>query len=420
MKRILTIIFIITLQLPVFCQETTENHFIEIKSSVIQPFLQYTNQFDDDYDLELKQSYSLSVSTRWVELVSTDHNNKIVYWLRAKEHYEIGKKGNNINIISKNRQAEIEANFFAELERICPTGNRNFTDEIREHKKAKKPAYRDSVRSARLYKGLNLLESYRKTQQVSDEFYALCKSYLNVRYYTYPSPNSKLLSHDDKKNLQRIQNDELLFAKLYRSYLTLVACKDSLQGHSREYANFSLVKRSFDNKEKAFTEVAIQYLKESYSLEYAEYVKRLVAQTSNQADGMLTDYSGKKVRFSSLLKASNGKIIYVDFWASWCSPCKAELPLSLALHKANPNVAFLYLSIDSNINAWKKAVVEQALDPKSCYLIDKEKESTIAKQYKIKTVPHYLIFDKKGNLFDRDAPRPSESNKLTQIFKAIQ
>jgi len=419
MKPILTIISIIAFHLCAFCQHTAESGRVVIESSVPQPYLNYTDQFGDDRDLEYKQSYNLTTSTKWMELVNTCGNHKAFYWLRTSEHYGIAKKGDGITITSTNRQAQTEANFFAELEHICPSGSRKITDELREYKKAKTPAYRDSVRSARLSKGLELLDSYHKSQQVSDEFYMLCKSYLNIVSYTYPSSIAKLLSQNDRKNLKEAQTDELLFTNLYRSYLNIIGI-DLLNGQSHEYAAFSFVKRSFDKKEKSFTEVANSYLKEATNLEYAEYVKRLAIQTSNTSDGMLTDYSGKKVSLSSLLKASKGKIIYVDFWASWCSPCKAELPFSLALHKANPNVIFLYLSMDSNINAWKKAVDEQGLDPKNCYLIDKEKESTIAKLYKVKAIPHYLIFDKKGKQVSIAIPKPSEPSKLTKLFNHLE
>ncbi len=420
MKIILAIISIITIPLCAFCQHTAESVRVVIKSSVPQPYLNYTDQFGDLYDLEYKQTYNLTSSSKWLELVNTSSKKKAIYWLRARENYRIAKKGDGITITSTNRQAQTEANFFTELEQICPSGNCTLTDLMREHKRAKNPVYRDSVRSVRLSKGLNLLDLHHKSQQVSDEFYMLCKSYLNITYYTYPSPIVKVLSQNDRADLQQAQTDELLFTTLYRNYIGIIACKDSLKKQSREFVNFSLVKQSFDKKEKSFTEIANNYLKESTNLEYSEYVKKLAIQTSNTSDGMLTDYYGKKVSLSSLIKASKGKIIYIDFWASWCSPCKAELPFSLALHKANPNVAFLYLSMDSNINAWKRAVTEQGLDPKRCYLIDKEKESTIAKQYKVKTIPHYLIFNKNGVIINSNAPRPSESKELSHIFNTIQ
>ena len=128
MKVILAIASIIAIPLCAFCQHTVKSGSVVIESSVSQPYLSYTDPFGDDYNLEYKQSYTLTTSSKWIELVNTNCSYKAVYWLRAGEHYSIEKKGNKITITSTNIQAQVEANFFAELERICPTGSRNFTD----------------------------------------------------------------------------------------------------------------------------------------------------------------------------------------------------------------------------------------------------------------------------------------------------
>ena len=119
-----------------------------------------------------------------------------------------------------------------------------------------------------------------------------------------------------------------------------------------------------------------------------------------------------------IIEENKGKVIYVDFWASWCAPCRKELPKSLKLQKKyGEKVAFVYLSIDLDEKEWKNACNKESLSEfKYNFMTMGFKKSVALSGVKIQGIPHYLIFDKSGKLVNSDAPSPGE-NKIKEELK---
>ncbi|TND07825.1 MAG: thioredoxin family protein [Bacteroidetes bacterium] len=122
-------------------------------------------------------------------------------------------------------------------------------------------------------------------------------------------------------------------------------------------------------------------------------------------DFTLKDENGKEVSLSSL----KGKAVYLDFWASWCGPCKKEMPNSVALKKKleGRNVTFVYVSIDKDENAWRSSMKQ--INVEGIHLCTgAAKNELIGKLYNIQFIPRYVIIDKEGKIVDAHAPRPSD------------
>jgi len=129
--------------------------------------------------------------------------------------------------------------------------------------------------------------------------------------------------------------------------------------------------------------------------------------TSN--DLLFKNERGTQITFNNLLQQYKGKVIYVDFWASWCEPCLRSMPYAKKLREAykNKNVAFVYLAKNDQEAAWKKAINRAETNYLGeNYFIVNSTVSKILEEWKIYTIPHYMIFDKKGNLVYRNAPGP--------------
>lgn len=109
------------------------------------------------------------------------------------------------------------------------------------------------------------------------------------------------------------------------------------------------------------------------------------------------------------INKNKGKLIYIDFWASWCAPCRSAMPNSKKLHETymDKDVVFLYISIDKDFGKWKKASEEENLDlSKNNLLALNYPTANFYKELKLKEIPRYFLYNKKGELIHQNAPGP--------------
>lgn len=131
------------------------------------------------------------------------------------------------------------------------------------------------------------------------------------------------------------------------------------------------------------------------------------------------DITGKKIAFDDL----KGKVVLIDVWATWCGPCREQLPYLKALEEEfrdNDNVVFVGLSADEDVNLekWKKFVADN--DLKGVQLkADGGMRSQFSQIYKVSGIPRFMVFDKQGKVVTVDAPRPSEPALKELLIKTI-
>ncbi len=121
------------------------------------------------------------------------------------------------------------------------------------------------------------------------------------------------------------------------------------------------------------------------------------------------DVNGQLVSSEDL----KGKVIYIDVWATWCGPCRGEIPHLKAMEEElhHEDIAFVSISIDGDKDAWKKMVAEKELKGYQLYA-DKEWNSDIIKNYAIKGIPRFILIDKEGKIVDANAQRPSSQDVI--------
>lgn len=138
-----------------------------------------------------------------------------------------------------------------------------------------------------------------------------------------------------------------------------------------------------------------------------EYSIKLSKTFGKTSDLFLRDYSGKELSLDDLKKKHAGKVIYIDFWASWCVPCRMALPKSANLRSElrDKEIVFIYLSIDKTAKPWQVASInEQLHNYVENYIVANYELADFVKRHKINTIPRYMIFNKTGELTYANAP----------------
>lgn len=132
--------------------------------------------------------------------------------------------------------------------------------------------------------------------------------------------------------------------------------------------------------------------------------------------------SNQENPFNIILNDHKGKVVYLDFWGTWCGPCIGEFPNSKKLHQdfKEEDIVFAYACIDSKERVWKASLTEYQLKG-SHYYFNKKQSDEIRKALEINGIPFYLIIDENGNIIDKGSHlRPSYEktrDKLTALLK---
>lgn len=164
--------------------------------------------------------------------------------------------------------------------------------------------------------------------------------------------------------------------------------------------------------------------KEITSDEYKKVIREDIARWEKLAPGKpAPDFGGmtpdgKKISLSDL----RGKVVYVDIWATWCGPCVEEFPYSRKVQadlKDRDDIAFLYVSVDSDTLAWKRMVASGKV-PRGTHIIDHADSPKSAwNQYYVWGVPRYLLIDAAGRMVATHAVRPSSGKVTAELRKLL-
>jgi thiol-disulfide isomerase/thioredoxin len=118
------------------------------------------------------------------------------------------------------------------------------------------------------------------------------------------------------------------------------------------------------------------------------------------------------------LSALQGQVVYVDFWATWCTPCRKSFPWMNEMHAkyADDGLKIIAVSLDAEKSMVKKFVKKFPAD----FLIAYDPKGTSAEKYDVKGMPSSYLIDRKGNLVETHIGfRNSDREPLEKKIKAV-
>jgi len=267
------------------------------------------------------------------------------------------------------------------------------------------------------------------TVNIPVEYYDIVESHLN---YTNPDKYSQNFNQ---------------FLNFIPGYLMAVEPIDSTLGLSRDSINVGLITTKLDGymKEKAFTYIMYTWLTiykvdwfENHRItfdsvvqnhEFKSYVINKYKEVKKDLEKEIPENArlfdiglpeNKDMAFEDILNKYKGKVIYLDFWASWCGPCKAEMPHSIAMQKhfKDKDVAFVFISTDRKADEWERMIKILQITGEH-YRSFKAGQKAYNNIVDVRYIPRYMIIDKEGNVSDTNAKRPSNRDVYADIEELL-
>ncbi|WP_430410234.1 TlpA family protein disulfide reductase [Kordia sp.] len=289
------------------------------------------------------------------------------------------------------------------------------------------------------------LDSLYDLKKLSSDYYSFLKTTIHYK--------NKIIHSNYSADQTELKNDSLLFIQSYQHFLNNFTFKHFDISYSQKgYQNLPDYLTLYDSIEKSVlfstkiknyllyntTRSIIKNYDQSKITKYFDKFKQEVKDTvlvnriledflldfsslkTETADVNLINISKERKTLNEIIQSHKGKIIYVDFWASWCVPCREVMPDSKKLIQEyeNKNIVFLFISIDTNFKSWKKAAKdENILYYRHSQLAINYPKATFFKDLQLKSIPRYLIFDTDGQLIHKNAPSP-KSNDIRDILNS--
>jgi len=121
-----------------------------------------------------------------------------------------------------------------------------------------------------------------------------------------------------------------------------------------------------------------------------------------------------EISFSEILQQYKGKTVFIDIWASWCKDCIVGMPKVQKLREENPEVVFLFLSLDKEIESWKHGIEKYGVVGEN-YFIPAGWKGDFCSSIDLDWIPRYMVVNPEGEISLYKAIETNDENLLKAL-----